>query len=197
MGQNRGISNSLLDDAKRFGKYGNYETALELCGKAINEDAGNVTAYQFQAFCYKKLGQFQNEITALESALTLKDLTPKQLSVIYNNLGVAHYALKHHDKAIEAYNKCLEQTPDCAHVKINLALVYIKTKQLAEATKFYKEVFEENDLSGEGLLASYASLQDAMHQHTNGGVKYLGDTCQSLESGLIGNDLQYLTEVEC
>jgi len=83
-------------------------------------------------------GDFDGAIREYRAALVLDPANFEARS----NLGVALAHTGHYDEAIEAYRQALENAPPVAtsHLRMNLALAYYKSGQIAEAASLFEEV---------------------------------------------------------
>ena len=65
-------------------------------------------------------------------------------SGIYYNLGIVYEKLKEFDKAVDAYKKAIELSPDEVDSYYNLGLVYIAKKMYEEAVDCFETVLEHD-----------------------------------------------------
>lgn len=80
---------------------------------------------------------------------------------IYNNLGIASYALKEYQKAIEFYTKCEQFVTDSARMRVlrnNIANAYRKDGRIDEAIEQYRAILdqEKDTLNRARVLSNYS-----------------------------------------
>jgi tetratricopeptide (TPR) repeat protein len=66
------------------------------------------------------------------------------LAVEYYNLGNAYYKIKDYDKAIDFFNKSIEQDPSLLHAHYNLSLALIQQGRGAEANEILQSLLEKD-----------------------------------------------------
>lgn len=89
---------------------------------------------------YNRMGQSQDAIDYLETALTFGDPNPRTL----RELGQAHMTLNQYDEAITVYQQVLQQNPNDVETHSILAFVYAQTGQLDDAIYHNQQVLSQN-----------------------------------------------------
>ncbi len=94
---------------------GRYAEAAEEYEKVIALDSTNIIGYANLGTAYLFAGEFEVAASVLERAIEIE-----AESDTYNSLGLMHYYLGNHDKAVESLNKSVELEPHDALNWLNL-----------------------------------------------------------------------------
>jgi len=107
----------------------------------------------------EKLKGLKESVSAFERAI---EIYPRYGDAL-GALGLAHYRLNDHDKALEFYQKARELTGGTAIMLNNMAVIYFNRGQREKALEIYKEVVKKDPRYVDGLrgIAScYGTLGD-------------------------------------
>jgi tetratricopeptide (TPR) repeat protein len=113
---------------------GDYETALEHCGRTLQSSADDAMTWQIRGLCALQLGHFKVSIEALEKTLSLSGDDPEVL----NNLGIAKRRDGDIEGAIAAYTQSIRLRSDLAPVHNNLADARVAQGQWSEAITSFR-----------------------------------------------------------
>lgn len=91
--------------------------------------------YFMMAWCYGKLKETANEITAYEKCI---DIFPEGSSAM-NNLGYAYYKAKQYNKALECFQHCIDNKWDLNIAVNNYARTLLAMKRFKDAKDFVKK----------------------------------------------------------
>jgi superkiller protein 3 len=128
-----------------------YELALTSCNTALklNPDDGEANVYL--GFTYLSLNKVETANKFFTKAVDgLGEFTKNNpdYSDGFYLLGNAYYYVGQPQKAIEAYNKCLELSPRFSKARYNLGLTYFVTKNMSAAKEQYEELLKiDKDLA--------------------------------------------------
>ena len=90
--------------------------------------------YHMMGWCYGKLKEIPNEISAYEKSA---EIYPAG-SYTLNNLGYAYYKAKQYNKALECFQKCLDNNWDLDAVVNNYVRTLLSMKRFKDAKRFAK-----------------------------------------------------------
>lgn len=124
-----------------------YDLALTSCNTALklNPDDGEANVYL--GFTYLSLNKDETANKFFAKAVNgLREFTKNNpdYSDGFYLLGNAYYYVGLPNKAIEAYNKCLELSPRFAKARYNLGLTYFVSKNMPAANEQYEELLKLN-----------------------------------------------------
>ncbi len=138
------------------------DLAISACNGAlrIKPDDGETyfylaRAYDLQNKTADATRYFKKAVTGLE-AFTREN--PSYSDAFYL-LGNAYFADDQPAKAIEAYTKCLELSPNFARARYNMAMVHLSEKQKAPATAQYNILLRMDQVLAGKLKAQLDKLQ--------------------------------------
>jgi ribosomal protein S12 methylthiotransferase accessory factor len=110
-------------------------SALEQALERGPEEEDLVDVLVWLAIAQKECGQLKKALTLLEKACSLDD----ERTDTYNLMGYCLFALKEHQKAIDAFKKVLALDPGSAIDHANIASNYRDMGQTAEAIVWYEK----------------------------------------------------------
>ncbi len=117
-----------------------YQLAVNACNKALNLTPNDGETYFYLARANAALGKSADAVKNYDKAVTgLEVFTQNNpdYSDGFYLLGNAYYEDNQIGKAIEAYKKCLEISPNFSKARFNLGIVYNFNKNKAGATEQY------------------------------------------------------------
>ncbi len=133
-------------------KRGQFEDAIQLFSKAIEENPSWYALYQQIGLCQVKLEKYDLALSNLQIA---DGLNPYN-AITYCNLGDAFYGLKDTSQALSYWNKSLEGDYEFADAHLSLGRYYMETgrlnRALAEFTQFPDSKYSPDVLYYRGLL---------------------------------------------
>jgi tetratricopeptide (TPR) repeat protein len=127
-------------------EYGNYRQAIELFKSAIEIKPDVLEAYVNLGFCYRAIGDNENQVYYFRKAW---ELSPDSADINYN-LGLAYSDSKMYEKAIERFNKVAELNPSSKEAYFSIGTAYYKLSKYANAAEAFKKAV---DLSPDWLEA--------------------------------------------
>ncbi len=126
------------------------ETALSRLQKKLTKEKGTAQEYYELGGIYldkklytQALDMFQKAIKAAEQE------GEKNIALIYNGLGYAHFAQEQYDLAIRNYKEALKQKPNYITALNNLAHAYERKNLTTQALQTYEQVLgvEPNNIT--------------------------------------------------
>ena len=90
--------------------------------------------YFMMAWCYGKLKELSSEITAYETSIEIFPEGPYAM----NNLGYAYYKAKQYNKALECFQKCIDNKWDLNTAVNNYVRTLLALKRFKDAKAFAK-----------------------------------------------------------
>lgn len=90
--------------------------------------------YFMMGYCYSKLKETSSEIAAYEKAA---EIYPEG-SYIMNNLGYAYYRAKQYNKALECFQRCIDNNWDLEYAVNNYVRTLLAMKRFKDAKDFAK-----------------------------------------------------------
>ena len=90
--------------------------------------------YFMMGYCYNKLKETSNEIAAYEKAA---EIYPEG-SFIMNNLGYAYYRAKQYNKALECFQRCIDNNWDLDYAVNNYVRTLLTMRRFKDAKDFAK-----------------------------------------------------------
>ena len=94
---------------------GNFEAALLVANKIIENDPEYAVAYTNRGIVYNNLGNYEAALKDHTKALSLDP----EYAVAYNNRGGVYYNLGNNEAALEDYNKALSLDPEDSYAHLN------------------------------------------------------------------------------
>jgi len=145
--------------ARRWGKLGNIEKAIEEINRAVELKPDYVDSYLQRAVIYKEGGDLFKAVSDYGRAV---DLNPNIPSVQYD-FGQTLRQLRMYEPAIEAYRRAIELSPTMLEAYNNLGITYSELKRYDEASGYFRKVIEMNPRytkAYNNLGAAYAQAGD-------------------------------------
>jgi tetratricopeptide (TPR) repeat protein len=184
---------------------GRYDLAINTFSTAVDKFPESYEALRHRGHRYISIREFEKAVEDLQQAASLMEGEPIQIeedgipnklnqplsSVQFNvwyHLGLAHYLLQDYEKALEAYQKCLEVSDNDDLLVATLDWYYMTLKKLGR------------DQEAEELLSPVSAEMeiienDAYHQRL---LMYKGEVDEDrLITGTLNSDqgrLQYVTQ---
>ncbi len=122
-------ANDLNDAGIQAIKNGNYQLAVELLQRAVQQDPKHKLAWNNLGHAYIALNQNEQAIAALKKQI---EINPYD-QFAYNNLGLAYEAELKYDDAIQQFQKQIDINPLDPFAHGALGEVYIKQKKFTQA----------------------------------------------------------------
>lgn len=118
-----------------------YNSAIEDCTIALNEDPNDFETWYYRGMSYYKIGDYTKAISDAEKSLKLN---PNYLQN-YTTIGLSYSKLEEYQKAISSFNKALSEKENSL-LYYNKALVYQKLEMFTEAQNNFSKAIklEEN-----------------------------------------------------
>jgi tetratricopeptide (TPR) repeat protein len=145
--------------ARRWGKLGDTEKAIEEINRAIELKPNYVDSYLQRAVIYKEGGDLFKAVSDYGRAV---DLNPNIPSVQYD-FGQTLRQLGMYEPAVEAYRRAIELNPAMLEAYNNLGITYSELKRYDEAAGYFRKVIEMNPRytkAYNNLGAAYAQAGD-------------------------------------
>ena len=145
--------------ARRWGKLGDMEKAIEEINRAIEIKPGYVDSYLQRAVIYKEGGDLFKAVSDYGMAV---DLNPNIPSVQYD-FGQTLRQLRMYEPAIGAYQRAIELNPTMLEAYNNLGITYSELKRYREAAGYFQRVIKMNPRytkAYNNLGAAYAQSGD-------------------------------------
>ncbi|OJV17868.1 MAG: hypothetical protein BGO30_07965 [Bacteroidetes bacterium 41-46] len=115
--------------------FNDFENALEFINKTISIEGETLELLNDLAFCYERLGNFNESIVAYEKCLDEDPFNDN----IWFNLGTIHARELRFEKAIEAFDYALALNPGNSSVLYNKAIVYVNTDNFNKGVETFLE----------------------------------------------------------
>lgn len=112
-------------------EHGRLEKAIGSFKMAIQLDPYYKEAYNYLAYCYAFLKDFENSLLAINTYIATAPDEPNP----YDTKGDIYSIQGHLDKAIESYKAALKRNPEFHGSQIGLASIYIHSGNYAEAER--------------------------------------------------------------
>ncbi|MGH9764763.1 MAG: tetratricopeptide repeat-containing S1 family peptidase, partial [Blastocatellia bacterium] len=119
---------------------GQYDSALPIFQRVINERPDNAEALFYAGFCNARLGRWQN---AADSFTALTKAKPNQARA-YDSLGEALGKLDRWPDAIAAYKQTVMLEPKNPWAGVNLGTAYAHIEKYDEQIEAYKQALQIN-----------------------------------------------------
>ena len=119
------------------------DLAITACNSALKLNPGDGESYYYLGRAYDVQGKTAEANAAFKRAVTgLLDFTSKNpdYSDGFYLLGNSYLSDRQRDKALDAYNKCLELSPKFVKAKVNLGLIYVFKKNKTAAMEQYNQL---------------------------------------------------------
>ena len=100
---------------------GDYRQAIEHFSAGIAEDAQNHVLFSNRSACHASLQQWKEALADAEECVRLK---PEGWPKAYNRLGAAYHGIGDNEKALEAYENCLQMDPENESVKQQIQQIH-------------------------------------------------------------------------
>jgi tetratricopeptide (TPR) repeat protein len=121
------LSESHYNDGIRYYELGQYQSAIQEFGKAIQLNPDDADYYNNRSASYTEIGQFQLGINDYTKAIQLSpddgSLEP-DIAVTYANRAYAYDELGEYQNAIDDLSKAIELDPDNIFAYFNRSVVY-------------------------------------------------------------------------
>lgn len=135
-----------LNNGMYYVKKGQIVEALIEFGQALDCDTRALPPIVNLATTLMDRGSYDEAIAILEFSAEAASLfwSKDQIGLIYYNLGNTYKAKKKQERAIENYEKALENRPEHASTWYNLGQCYFALINIEKAIEAYKEAIEIN-----------------------------------------------------
>ncbi len=143
----RGAASELYHEASSALLANDYETAIEILSRAIEQDPLDVRFFNRRGVVYRTIGRHDLAVQDLMQAVTLSGgnkLQVKQLVITYNELGVELYEAKNYTKALVFFTLAIENFPEMPCLYINRGDVHRDLRDLPSALADYAQAHELN-----------------------------------------------------
>lgn len=139
--------------------------------EARAEAAAQVRLQLDEGLGFYNQGQYEQALTAFNSALELDDQQP----ALWANLGNTHAKLDQSDQALEAYEKAIAIAPEDPTLYQNLGGIYAAMGNTDKARELYEQAV---------TLSAYGDPKDAAINYYNMGVTFInsGQTEDAVEA---------------
>jgi tetratricopeptide (TPR) repeat protein len=128
---------------RAYNDAGQYQYAINNCNAALRLTPGDGETYFYLARAYDLSGKHNEATPYYERAVKgLEKFTSDNpdYSDGFYLLGNAYFADGQNDKAIDAYRKCLDQSPRFVKARYNLGIIYALGKNKAAAMEQYNSL---------------------------------------------------------
>lgn len=143
----RGAASELYHEASSALLANDYDTALDILTRAIEQDPLDVRFFNRRGVVYRTIGRHDLAVKDLMQAVALSGgnkLQIKQLVITYNELGVELYEAKNYAKALVFFSLAIENFPEMACLYINRGDVHRDLRDLPSALADYTQAHELN-----------------------------------------------------
>jgi len=117
-----------------------YDSAIELCNKAIELDNNHVESFYLMGNAYKLKKEYDKAIENYKKAVEMDN----NHTNAWNDMGLAHACKKDFDKAIEMYQTAIGVEPTQANVFYNMGNAYKHKKDFDKAIESYAKAVNIN-----------------------------------------------------
>ena len=121
-----------------------YDEALELLEHALNMHPGDIDILLSMGSIYSLQGKHDKAIEVYEQGLALSDSEQDEL---YYSLGLAYQSIEEYAKAIDAYEKSIEQNLTHEGALYELAYCLDVVGQLETSISYYRKFIDEDPFS--------------------------------------------------
>ena len=104
--------------------------AIEVCEEALRINPDYVRAISTKGRIHELLHEYDKAIECYELALTYEP----ESALLKNNIGCCYIGLNDEGKAIDAFNDAIALDPEYTNALFNLSAIYIKNKNVSEAS---------------------------------------------------------------
>jgi len=126
-----GINDLLKEDIKQYGMW-----LEQIVYNAVGNKLTAAEDYYDGGVKYMEFGRYKEAINMLETAINMKPIFPDAI----NTLGVCYTKKEEYEKAIEFYDKALEQSGEHAGYMLNIAISHFMMGNKGMAKQKYNEV---------------------------------------------------------
>ncbi len=131
MDEIEGINNLLKEDIKQYGMW-----LEQIVYKSVGNKLSTAEDYYDAGVKYMEFGRFKEATNMLETSVNMKPVFPDAI----NTLGVCYTKKEEYKKAIEYYEKAIEQTGEHAGYLLNIAISHFMMGNKGLARQKYDEV---------------------------------------------------------
>jgi len=126
----------------------NFENAVETLTTCIELAPNKGQAYGLRAWVHYKLFELEDAISDFSKAIEINS-DPNDLTIFYNNRGLAYEKNGDYELAAQDYSKCIELDPYDVSGYYNRGNVYLKLAEYEKAIADYDKALEfaDNDLT--------------------------------------------------
>jgi len=126
-----GINKLLKEDIKQYGMW-----LEQIVYNTVGNKLDAAEDYYDAGVKYMEFGRYKEAMSMLETAINMKPVFPDAV----NTLGVCYTKKEEYEKAIEFYEKALEQSGEHAGYLLNIAITHFMTGNKGLAKQKYDEV---------------------------------------------------------
>lgn len=123
---------------------GNFENAVEILTKCIELTPNKGQAYGLRAWVHYKLFELEDAISDFSKAIEINS-DPNDLTIFYNNRGLAYEKNGDYELAAQDYSKCIELDPYDVAGYYNRGNTYLKLAEYKKAIADYDTALEFAD----------------------------------------------------
>jgi polyferredoxin len=131
----------LLLRGNRFLDLMEYDKAIAIYNRALNEFPSNHEIRAALALAYKQKGDYSRAIAEYKVLIS----SNPDNAALHNNLGTVYYRNENYDLAIEEYKKALQLDEQLTAAYGNLGLVFLKKGDVKGAVLFLRKVFQKEE----------------------------------------------------
>lgn len=148
-----------LEKADKVAQRGDFDQALELYKKALNNDPNLSSAYMGRGYIYIQLGNFDGAVQEYQEAI---ERAPHNVEAKIN-LGVAFYSRGDINAAIEQYKQVIDKEKASLPIAhYNLAMALAHCGKFPEAIENYQTVIKERKQNYLEALNNLGLIYEAM-----------------------------------
>lgn len=139
--------------ANLYKETGKLESALNIYGKALNEDTENLSIYVNMGDIYLKQSKYQQAVDIYKKALDLKP----SFVAIRNKLAIAYFHNENYETALNTFKEVIKQNENLYEAYYYIAEIYnIQQKDTEMAINYYKQAIDYNS----SYVKAYLALGD-------------------------------------
>jgi len=157
-----GINSLLKEDIKQYGMW-----LEQIVYNAVGNKLNAAEDYYDAGVKYMEFGRYKEAINMLETAINMKPVFPDAI----NTLGVCYTKKEEYEKAVEFYEKALEQSGEHAGYLLNIAISHFMMGNKGLARQKYDEVVLIDPLFGGKLDKVFGAAKSALAGSVSDGPK--------------------------
>ncbi|MFC1577180.1 tetratricopeptide repeat protein [Candidatus Omnitrophota bacterium] len=133
----------VLSAGKSCIKFSEFDKAIELFNKVIEEDPGNLEAHIYLGIAYGKKREYEEALKNFGIAKNSEEYENLALPAeIHNDVGLIYYLLEQYELAVGEFERSIDANPKYSEAYFNLGVTYSIAERSDDAIAAYKKVLE-------------------------------------------------------